>query len=131
MINYNGFILADEIGGPCAKQTGLFSPYHEKHYLTLTVTSPAGVKSTYKTTFQFNPASGRFKDNDGLYCIIQDAFCFYSASDLTDFSNEYDYKSAAAARNAFNGCRRAYKFLTAAGLTPDDLQNITDIMEGF
>lgn len=131
MIKYNGYILADKIGKLCARQTGLFSPAYEKFYLYITLTTPEGVNNVFKTTYQYNPSAVKFEENDGLYCIIQDAFCFYSATDLTDFSNEYGYNSDAAARPAFNGCRRAYEYFIKAGLTPADLQKISDILEGF
>ena len=128
MIKYNGYILADKIGKLCARQTGLFTPAHEKFYLYITVTTPEGVKNVFKTTYQFNPAAVKFENNDGLNAVLMDATAAASADNLTDFSAEYGYNNAADARRAFNGCRRAYDYFIKAGLTTDDLNNILELL---
>ena len=130
MINYNGYILSDKLGRLRAKQTGLFTPAHVKHYLTITITNSDGVKSIYKTTFQFSPAAVKYKNGDGLAAVIMDATAAADADNVGDFARLFGYDNAAAARPAFNACRRALDFFTRAGLTTDDLQKISDILEG-
>ena len=128
MIKYNGYILADKIGKLCARQTGLFTPAHEKFYLYITVTTPEGVKNVFKTTFQFCPAAGRFKNNDGLNAVLMDATAAAGADNVGDFARLFGYDNAADARRAFNGCRRAYDYFIKAGLTPADLNNILELL---
>lgn len=113
MIKYNGYILADKIGKLCARQTGLFTPVHEKYYLYVTITTPAGVK---------------FENNDGLNAVLMDATAAAVADNIGDFARLFGYDNAANARRAFNGCRRAYEYFIKAGLTPADLNNILELL---
>lgn len=129
MIKYNGYILADKIGKLCARQTGLFTPAHEKYYLYVTITTPEGVKNVLKTTYQFNPAAVKFENNDGLNAVLMDATAAADADNVGDFARLFGYNSTAAARRAFNGCRRAYAYFIKAGLTPADLNNILKLLE--
>ena len=128
MIKYNGYILADKIGKLCARQTGLFTPAHEKFYLYITVTTPAGVKNVFKTTYQYNPGAVKFDDNDGLNAVLMDATAAADADNVGDFARLFGYDNTADARRAFDGCRHALDFFTRAGLTPDDLNNILEAL---
>lgn len=128
MINYNGYILADKIGKLCTRQTGLFTPAHEKFYLYITITTPEGVKNVFKTTYQYNPAAVKFKNNDGLNAVLMDATATAAADNIGDFAHLFGYDNAANARRAFNGCRRAYDYFIKAGLTPADLDNILELL---
>lgn len=128
MINYNGYILTDKIGKLCARQSGLFTPAHEKFYLYVTVTTPAGVKNVFKTTYQFNPAAVKFENNDGLNAVLMDATTAADVDNLNDFMYLFGYDNAANARRAFNGCRRAYEYFIKAGLTESDLNNILEVL---
>lgn len=128
MIKYNGYILADKIGKLCARQTGLFTPAHEKFYLYITVTTPEGVNNVFKTTYQFNRAAVKFENNDGLNAVLMDATAAADADNIGDFARLFGYNNAADARRAFNGCRRAYDYFIKAGLTPADLNNILELL---
>lgn len=128
MYKYNGYILADKIGKLCARQTGLFTPAHEKFYLYITITTPAGVKNVFKTTYQYNPAAVKFENNDGLNAVLMDATAAADADNLNDFMELFGYDNAADARRAFNGCRRALDFFARAGLTTADLNNILEAL---
>lgn len=128
MIKYNGYILADKIGKLCARQTGLFTPAHEKFYLYITVTTPKGVKNVFKTTYQFNPGAVKYKSGDGLNAVLMDATAAADADNIGDFARLFGYDNAADAHRAFNGCRRAYDYFIKAGLTPADLNNILKLL---
>lgn len=128
MIKYNGYILADKIGKLCARQTGLFSPAHEKFYLYIIITTPEGVKNVFKTTYQYNPGAVKFENNDGLNAVLMDATAAADADNVGDFARLFGYDNAANARRAFNGCRRAYNYFIKAGLTPADLDNILELL---
>jgi hypothetical protein len=128
MLKYKGFILSDKLGARCAKQTGLFTPGHIKHYLYVQIINPDGFKNVFKTTYQYNPGAVKFKTNDGLNAVLMDATAAADADNLNDFINEFGYDNAANARRAFNGCQRALDFFTRAGLTTNDLNNILEML---
>lgn len=128
MIKYNGYILADKIGKLCARQSGLFTPTHEKFYLYITVTTPQGVKNVFKTTYQYNPGAVKFENNDGLNAVLMDATAAANSDNVGDFARLFGYDNAFDARRAFNGCRRAYDYFIKAGLTTADLNNILELL---
>lgn len=128
MINYKGYILTDKLGKLCARQSGLFTPAHEKFYLYITITTPDGFKNVFKTTYQYNPGAIKFENNDGLNAVLMDATAAADADNVGDFARLFGYDNAANARRAFNGCRRAYEYFIKAGLTESDLNNILELL---
>ena len=126
---YKNFILSDHLGGLCDNQSGLFTRGHEKHSLTITIKDESGRKYTRRTCYQFNPNYTKFKDGDGLHAVVLDALSYYNSRNFTDFCLEYGYEESGRAKRAFNSCKSAFEFFNRAGLSADDLGQLSDLLD--
>jgi hypothetical protein len=128
-MKYNNFTLSDKLGGLCENQNNLFTSGHEKHRLTVTIKDGQGNTYTRRTSYQFNPNFTKFEDGDGLRALVLDSLCYYNSRNFLDFCLEYGYQEDGTAKRAFNSCKSTFEFFRSAGLTPDDLGKIADILD--
>ena len=66
-----------------------------------------------KITFTYFDSVNNFKNDvkeanlkDALYCFYMDVMSFEFSGNLSDFIDEYGYKSRSKAEKVFNGCKK-------------------------
>lgn len=125
------FEIVDDLGGICKKQTGLFTPKHEKHYLKITIKDlTTGEKAEKRTFYQYNPQATIYEDGDGVLAVVNDALCYADCPGFLDFCREFGYStSSPKARGAFKACKNSLDFFESVGLRVDDLVKIQEKLD--
>ena len=128
---YNNFTITDKLGKLTPNQTGLFTPYHSKFYLTMCIlNNKTGEKTKRRTTYQFNKSATKYRAGDGLYAVASDALCFADYPGFCDFCREFGYSpDAPKARGAYKSCRASMAFFEKAGLDMSDIVAIRETLE--
>ena len=108
---FENYTITEKIGKPLKDKKGLFTPYHKKHNLKITVlNNDNGEKYEYKTKYQYNPTATKYAENDGLQAVLIDADSYVGTRYIENFMADFGYPDIKEAKKAFNACKKAFDF---------------------
>ena len=102
---FENYTITEKIGKPLKDKKGLFTPYHKKHNLKITVlNNDNGEKYEYKTKYQYNPTATKYAENDGLQAVLIDADSYVGTRYIENFMADFGYPDIKEAKKDFNAC---------------------------
>ena len=130
MLNFENYTITEKLGCLTDNQSELFTPNHEKHHLTITVlNNDNGEKYTYRTQYQYCPMATKYRENDGILAVINDADAYVGTRYLENFVDEFGYTDMKQATKAFNACKRAFKFFIKSRINEARIAAIREYLD--
>lgn len=114
MITINGTEVKMICGNPNGKSVFKWNGFRNRFYITITINGVSKRFPFYDSIARHPQACTEGILEDCLDCCLNDAYIYENVSSLDEFMNEFGYESIKDAKQAYNGCEKAYKFFREA-----------------